>query len=61
MEKKWETVTAGPVSGASFEGIVREHTAMMAFSEGTLFRTIVVTDSGVSVSTTWTPVIPPKS
>jgi len=60
MEKKWETVSDGPVSGASFEGIVRENTAMMAFEGGALFRTIVMTDSGVSVSTTWTPVLPPK-
>jgi len=60
MERKWETVSDGPVSGASFEGIVREHTAMMAFDSGALVRTIVMTDSGVSVSTTWMPVLPLK-
>jgi hypothetical protein len=57
---KWETLSDGPVSGASFQGIVRENTAMMALDSGALVRTIVMTDSGVSVSTTWMPALPLK-
>jgi hypothetical protein len=57
---KWETLSDGPVSGACFQGIVRENTAMMALDSGALVRTIVMTDSGVSVSTTWMPALPLK-